>query len=168
MFVKNTQPIHIAISLSTHNEEVSDLTSRQNFKPKPLSRGYLELRAIEEDVLLSIPLESSVLATGGSAIYSKKAMKRLKAETFVVYLKTPLELIKSRVGDFIHRGIAASENATIESLAAERINLYEKYADLELCTSEKTPSTISEEIVEKLFSQNRLNGPVPFFVSMFN
>ena len=50
------------------------------------SRGYLELRAIEEDVLLSIPLESSVLATGGSAIYSKKAMKRLKAETFVVYL----------------------------------------------------------------------------------
>ena len=116
------------------------------------SRGFLELRAIEEEVLLSIPLESSVLATGGSAIYSKKAMKRLKAETFVVYLKTPLELIKSRVGDFIRRGIAAPENATIESLAAERVNLYEKYADLELCTSEKTPSTISEEIVEKLFS----------------
>ena len=116
------------------------------------SRGFLELRAIEEKVLLNIPLKNSVLATGGSAIYSAKAMKRLKAETDVVYLKTPLELIKARVGDFLQRGIAASENSTIESLAAERTDLYEKYADLEVCTSEKKPSTISEEIMEKLFS----------------
>ena len=116
------------------------------------SRGFLELRAIEEKVLLNIPLKNSVLATGGSAIYSAKAMKRLKAETDVVYLKTPLELIKARVGDFTQRGIAAPENYTVESLAAERTDLYEKYADLEVCTSEKKPSTISEEIIEKLFS----------------
>ena len=116
------------------------------------SRGFLELRAIEEKVLLNIPLKNSVLATGGSAIYSAKAMKRLKAETDVVYLKTPLELIKARVGDFTLRGIAAPENSTVESLAAERTDLYEKYADLEVCTSEKKPSTISEEIMEKLFS----------------
>ena len=116
------------------------------------SRGFLELRAIEETVLLNIPLKNSVLATGGSAIYSAKAMKRLKAETDVVYLKTPLELIKARVGDFTLRGIAAPENSTVESLASERTDLYEKYADLEVCTSEKNPSTISEEIMEKLFS----------------
>ena len=116
------------------------------------SRGFLELRAIEEKFLLNIPLENSVLATGGSAIYSAKAMKRLKAETDVVYLKTPLELIKARVGDFTQRGIAAPENSAVESLAAERTDLYEKYADLEVCTSEKKPSTISEEIMEKLFS----------------
>ena len=116
------------------------------------SRGFLELRAIEEKVLLNIPLKNSVLATGGSAIYSAKAMKRLKAETDVVYLKTPLELIKERVGDFTRRGIAAPENSTVESLAAERTDLYEKYADLEVCTSEKKPSTILEEIMEKLFS----------------
>ena len=71
------------------------------------SRGFLELRAIEEKVLLNIPLKNSVLATGGSAIYSAKAMKRLKLETDVVYLKTPLELIKARVGDFTERGISA-------------------------------------------------------------
>ena len=116
------------------------------------SRGFLELRAIEEKVLLNIPLKNSVLATGGSAIYSANAMKRLKAETDVVYLKTPLELIKERVCDFLKRGIAAPENSTIESLAAERTELYEKYADLEICTSEKNPSIISEEIMEKLFS----------------
>ena len=116
------------------------------------SQGFLELRVIEEKVLLNIPLENSVLATGGSAIYSDKAMKRLKAETDVVYLKTPLELIKARVGDFLQRGIAAPENSAIESLAAERTDLYEKYADIEICTREKNPSTISEEIMEKLFS----------------
>ena len=116
------------------------------------SRGFLELRAIEEKVLLNVSLKNSVLATGGSAIYSAKAMKRLKAETDVVYLKTPLELIKARVGDFTQRGIAAPENYTVESLAAERTDLYEKYADLEVCTSEKKPSTISKEIIEKLFS----------------
>ena len=116
------------------------------------SRGFLELRAIEEMVLLDIPLKNSVLATGGSAIYSAKAMKRLKAETDVIYLKTPLELIKARVGDLIQRGIAAPENSTVESLAAERTDLYEKYADVEVCTSEKKPSTISEEIMEKLSS----------------
>ena len=70
------------------------------------SQGFLELRAIEEKVLLNIPLKNSVLATGGSAIYSAKAMKRLKAETDVVYLKTPLELIKARVGDFTLRGLS--------------------------------------------------------------
>ena len=116
------------------------------------SQGFLELRAIEEKVLLNIPLKNSVLATGGSAIYSPKAMKRLKAETDVVYLKTPLELIKARVGDFTQRGIAAPKNSTVESFAAERTDLYEKYADLEVCTSEKKTSTISEEIMEKLFA----------------
>ena len=68
------------------------------------SQGFLELRAIEEKVLLNIPLKNSVLATGGSAIYSAKAMKRLKAETDVVYLKTPLELITTLKPDYIVKG----------------------------------------------------------------
>ena len=36
--------------------------------------GYLKLRDIEEETILSIELANSILATGGSAVYSARAM----------------------------------------------------------------------------------------------
>ncbi len=41
--------------------------------------GYLALRRIEERVLLSLDCRRHVVATGGSAVYSEKAMRHLGA-----------------------------------------------------------------------------------------
>ena len=40
--------------------------------------GHLQLRYYEEEVLLDIPLAHTLVATGGSAVYSEAAMRRLR------------------------------------------------------------------------------------------
>ena len=42
-------------------------------------RGYLQLRAVEERVLLKTDCHKKVIATGGSAVYSDKGMAYLKS-----------------------------------------------------------------------------------------
>ena len=46
-----------------------------------------QLRKIEEQVLLDMPITTGVISTGGSVVYSEKIMQRLAAETTVVYLQ---------------------------------------------------------------------------------
>src|SRR5208337_422937 len=42
---------------------------------------------IEEETILSLSCRNSVIATGGSVVFSQKAMDRLKEEGVVVYLE---------------------------------------------------------------------------------
>ena len=39
--------------------------------------GYLKLREIENSVLKNLPLDKTILATGGSAVYSDEAMNHI-------------------------------------------------------------------------------------------
>ena len=54
--------------------------------------GFLR---IEEEVNASIAMENSVIATGGSAVFGKKAMEHLRSIGTVVYLQLPYEEIES-------------------------------------------------------------------------
>ena len=51
--------------------------------------GIDEFLKKEEQALLSIDVENTVIATGGSAVYSDAAMKHLAAGSTVVYLNVP-------------------------------------------------------------------------------
>jgi shikimate kinase len=93
------------------------------------SVGYLRLREIEEDVLSAIPLDNVVLATGGSAVYSEAAMRRLADNCTVIYLKARLDTIVERISANPLRGIASNPNDAIADIYAERTPLYERYAD---------------------------------------
>ncbi|MDB3856511.1 shikimate kinase [Gammaproteobacteria bacterium] len=86
--------------------------------------GYLKLRDIEEETILSIELSNSVLATGGSAVYSPIAMKYLKQNSLVIYLEVPFDQILQRVPSFLHRGFAKEPNQSIEDAFQERQDLY--------------------------------------------
>ena len=57
-------------------------------------------------------------------------MEHLKTLGRVVYIKVPLAEIKRRIGDFSTRGIVIKNGNSIEDLFAERVPLYEKYADI--------------------------------------
>ena len=87
-------------------------------------------RKVEEEVLCSVETTNSVISTGGSAIYYDAAMKHLKEQGTVVYLKVALENIESRLNNIKTRGVTMEKGATIASLYEERIPLYEKYADV--------------------------------------
>lgn len=74
--------------------------------------------------------EHSVIATGGSAIYSEPAMNHLSEIGRVVYLKISFDELKCRLADFSERGVVMRDGIgmSLRDLYDERLPLYEKYA----------------------------------------
>ena len=114
------------------------------------AQGHLALRAIEENVLLNLQCDNTVIATGGSAVYSDAAMAYLRVLGVIVYLRLDLPTLEKRVGDFSLRGLAKRADQTFADLYVERTPLYERYAQLTVDCADKTPEQISAEIVARL------------------
>ena len=62
-------------------------------------KGYMYLREIEQEMVLTIDASIQIISTGGSVIYSEQAITHLKQISSVVFVDTPYELIKKRIGD---------------------------------------------------------------------
>ncbi len=93
-------------------------------------RGFDGFIRAEEEACLSVDCETSVIATGGSAVYGKEAMSYFKKIGTVVYIKLGYEEIEERLGDLHQRGVAMHGDMTLRDLYDERTSLYEKYADV--------------------------------------
>lgn len=94
------------------------------------TKGLESFLREEENTLLTVDDDNCVVATGGSAVYSQKAMEHLKKSGIVVYLSLPLEDIEGRLTNIRTRGVAMTEGSTVADLYTERCPLYEKYADI--------------------------------------
>lgn len=89
--------------------------------------GFL---AIEERVNCGIKPRAAVIATGGSVVYSAAAMRHFGEIARICYLKLSYAGIEDRLGDLARRGVVLRAGQTLEDLYAERVPLYEKYADV--------------------------------------
>ena len=94
------------------------------------ARGVDGFVAVEEAAVCSVQAEKTVIATGGSVVYSEKAMEHLKKMGKVVYLCLTFDEMERRLGDLHARGVAIAPGATLQDLYNERVPLYEKYADI--------------------------------------
>lgn len=94
------------------------------------TRGLPGFLALEEQVCSSVTLTGTVIATGGSVVYSEKAMRHMKSNGKAVYLEVSFGHLKKRLKNVKQRGVVLREGQTLEALYAERVPLYEKYADL--------------------------------------
>ena len=103
---------------------------------------------IEEEVNASLDYDKTVIATGGSAIYGKKAMEHLGKIATVIYLKLSCEEIAERVGDLNARGVTVRPGQTLKDLYEERVPLYEKYADITIDCEGKALREIVMEAAE--------------------
>lgn len=112
--------------------------------------GYQRLREIEEEVLLAIPLQQTVVSTGGSVVYSEAVMQRLGAAGPVVYLETDLVTLEQRVAAAPLRGIASSTAQSYAQVYAERTPLYRRFATFTVSTAGKNPDALAAEILERL------------------
>ena len=112
-------------------------------------RGYLGLREIEEEVLLLTDVEGRVIATGGSAVYSDKAMQHLKALATTIYLRVDLSTLSQRIDNFNSRGIARQPGQSLDSLYEERGRLYTQYADL-IVDATGSPASVVNQILTAL------------------
>ena len=104
--------------------------------------GISGFREIEETYLIGVPTDCGVVATGGSAVYSAKAMAHLKSLGPAVYLQIELEPLKARLGNLSERGVLRMPGQTIDMLYEERRPLYEKYADIVVFTAGMTPDQV--------------------------
>lgn len=105
---------------------------------------------VEEDVLSSLELKNSIIATGGSAVYSEKAMTALKATGRAVYIALPYEEVERRITNITTRGIVLRSGNTLQDAYNERVPLYEKYADITVDCSGKDIESSMRELVGKL------------------
>jgi shikimate kinase len=86
----------------------------------------------EEKTALSVECENTVIATGGSMVFSEPAMQRLKSGSVTIFFDIPLPELKKRLENIRTRGIAAVDGQTIEDIYRQRHPLYRKYADVTL------------------------------------
>lgn len=108
-------------------------------------QGEPFFRKAEEEVLLELAQKrGAVIATGGGAVLSEKAMTALRQNGILVFMDRPLE--KLSVGE--DRPTAPDKKA-LAALAEKRRPLYEKWADL-IVSGDKTAEESTGEIEETL------------------
>lgn len=84
----------------------------------------------EEEAILGIDCDRTVIATGGSVVYGMQGMKHLHHHGIVIYIRLPYFEIERRLSNLATRGVALKENQTLYDLYEERIPLYETEADI--------------------------------------
>ncbi|MBR6392553.1 MAG: shikimate kinase [Eubacterium sp.] len=114
------------------------------------TRGTDYFFEAEEKAILSLQLEATVIATGGSVIYSEKAMQHLKSLGKVIYLRMSYEKMLERINDLTTRGIVVKKGTTLLDMYNERIPLYEKYADCIIDCDRNTVEETVEEIIKAI------------------
>lgn len=112
--------------------------------------GPEEFILLEEENILSLELENSVIAPGGSAVYSEKAMDHLKKLGKVIYIKLPFHVIEERLGNIHSRGIAMGPGESLLDLYNKRIPLYERYADYHIEGEGLNVEGVIEAIIDLL------------------
>lgn len=84
----------------------------------------------EEEAIVALECEHTVVATGGSVVYGDRAMKHLHERGTVVYIRLPYEQIERRLSNLATRGVTLRPGQTLRDLYEERIPLYEAQADI--------------------------------------
>ena len=114
------------------------------------AQGYEALRRIEEEALMRLRAKQHVIATGGSAVYSDRAMKHLGRLGPRVFLDVSLATVKARVSDVDTRGIACPPGYALADVYRERAPLYRAWADVTVSCDGQTMELIVHRICEAL------------------
>ena len=123
-----------------HDKKLQEILDQEGEK------SFQELEATKVIELANTP--ATVLAPGGSIVYSPEAMDLLKSTSVIVYLSTHPNIILQRI-DTSSRGIVGLKDKSFGDLFAEREKLYKQYADISIDVGEKSP----EELVKEIWAQ---------------
>lgn len=111
-------------------------------------RGIEYFMSAEEEAILSLDIKAAVVATGGSVIYSEKAMQHLKSMGRVIYLHLDYDTMVKRIKNITTRGVVLKSGTTLKDMYNERLPLYEKYADNVIYCDDNTVEQTVEQIVK--------------------
>ncbi len=113
------------------------------------AQGFIE---VENQVLSGMNFEHTVIATGGSAVYSEEAMEHLRSIGRVVYLQIDFDSVKERLTDLQERGVVlkGGVSMSLRDLFDERQPLYEQYADYTVDVSDLTITAAARKVAAAL------------------
>jgi shikimate kinase len=117
--------------------------------------GLATFGRIEERAILAVSVQAHVIATGGSVVYSEKAMQHLKSGAVVCHLDADPKCLQARIDNMDSRGIAMAPGQSLAMLYTERRRLYLKYADVSIDCSDLSPHKVVQRILSIL--QNRFH-----------
>lgn len=104
---------------------------------------------VEENAILSLRCRNAVIATGGSVIFSGRAMEHLKQNGVVIYLKISFAAMEKRLRNITTRGIVLHTGESLQGMYNERVPLYERYADITVdCSDEDFEDCVGTVIDE--------------------
>jgi len=112
--------------------------------------GIEAFRCLEERYVLALDCRATVIATGGSVVYSAAAMEHLGSLGVIVHLRLELGALERRLADFASRGIVRRPGQTLAELYAERMPLYERYANVAIDCTGREPAGVVAAIEEAL------------------
>ena len=124
----------------------------QNLEGKRLQNiidenGIDYFNAAEEKAVLSLDIQGTVIATGGSVVYSERAMRHLKELGKIIYLHLSYDSMEKRLSNITTRGVVLKKGHTLRDMYNERLGLYERYADEVLNCDGLTVEETVESIV---------------------
>lgn len=112
------------------------------------NRGVEAFLQAEEAAVRSLVCHQTVIATGGSVVYSEAAMEHLRRGGWIIYLQLSYDEMMRRLNNITTRGIVIPEGSTMRDVFDQRSGLYERYADVILPCSGRTVEETVEAIVK--------------------
>ena len=128
------------------SDQLIESNQNKSLQEVLVENGIQEFKKIEESAILSVQFNQIVLATGGSAIFSRKAMNHIKSNSSVIYLEVSFEDIMSRIPDFSNRGFIKEAEQTMKQAFNERESIYREFAD-HIVTNNKDLESCFNEIL---------------------
>ncbi len=122
--------------------------------------GLDAFKMLEADQLCRLDVSHAVVATGGSAIYSARAMDHLRTLGQRVFIDIPLPELLGRVNDMDSRGLVIGPGESYEELYAERFPLYRRYAEITIAGDGLTVEAVAAAIEERVCGIPP-TGPLP-------
>ena len=118
-------------------------------------QGLEKFKQLEADVLVELDTTRSVIATGGSAIYSPRAMARLKQLGQLVFIDMPFAELMERVDDMDTRGLVIGPRDSFKQLYLERLPLYQAYAEVTIPAGGMTVEDVVTAIEQQVCPANK-------------
>ena len=140
----------LGINMIEMDNLIVNISGRKTIKEIFEKDGEKHFRALEIKVCQSLKDRNNlIISTGGGVINIKKNMKNLKNNGQIFYLKTSFLTINKRLKNDKTRPLFKNKEAA-GKLFNIRKKMYEKYADKEIITDNKTVNEVINCLVNLL------------------
>ncbi|MCL1797259.1 MAG: shikimate kinase [Eggerthellaceae bacterium] len=116
------------------------------------TQGAQSFIDVENETLQELAVSNTLIATGGSAVYSHEGMLHLAKIATIVYLHISYEEMLARIDNLHERGVVfrTDTKKDLRELYQERKHLYERYADVTVDVDSLTISDAANKVIAAL------------------